>query len=136
MFIVKIFALTLLALVGLFMYLTANVILMRRKHQEPYTHQHKEREFMAAVSAQRNFIDYTVMSLLLIYLCVQYYVANWLIMLLCLSLVVGRFSHAYGILIAEQHKPMNLLPRQVGMTLTLLVIILSTLIFLGKVLMH
>jgi uncharacterized protein len=136
MFIVKIFALTLLALVGLFMYLTANVILMRRKYQEPYAHFRQEREFMAAISAQRNFIDYTVMSLLLIYLCVQYYVANWLLILLCLMLLAGRYCHAYGILHAEQQKPMNLRPRQIGMTLTLLVIVLSSLIFLGKVLMH
>lgn len=108
-------SITLLA--ALFLYLTFSVIKQRRRYKAPYD-VIEDRIFKAAVSAQRNFVDSVPFILLLIiYLSIQS-TSLWMVSLSLITLVVGRYSHAFGLLCLEQRKEPIFKGRAIGMLLT------------------
>ncbi len=122
-----IFSITLLLLAALLLFLSINVISMRRKHKERYSHHIDNQQVMAAVSAQRNFVDYVPFSLLLLFYLLELGVNIYLFLLLNIIFVVARYCHAYGILVSEQAQPINMKPRKYGMIFTFLVILIAVL---------
>ena len=132
MYNLQILAISLLLLTGLFIFLSFRIIGMRRKLRVPYSHQDEDKMFMPAISAQRNFIDYTAFTLMLMIVMVLLEVNSIIFAVLNLLFVIGRFSHSYGILHLEQkqEKP-NFKGRARGMQLTFLTIITSVLVILG-----
>ena len=125
-----IFAVTLTLLTGLFLFLVQRVALLRRDLKIPYATQTDNPTFMAALSAQHNFVDYTAYGTLLLLILLQMQVGQVIFTLLCLLLVVGRYVHAYGILYMEQATSPSRLGRVIGMFATLSSITLSTLTIL------
>lgn len=130
---IKILSVTCLFLVILYLGLSINIILYRRKYKIAYTHAVNQPSFQAAISAHRNFIDYTPFSLLLLtLLAIQDTPLLWFCLLNSLILL-GRFSHAASILYFEQQKPPLFLFRKVGMLLTFSCLLLSSLTLFGHV---
>jgi uncharacterized protein len=66
-----------------------------------------------------NFAEYVPMSLLLIYFLEQKMPSNMWIHFVCIALLVGRISHAYGVSQVQE----KLIYRVIGMALTFMVII-------------
>lgn len=120
-----IFASTLLLLTLLFLFLTRRVILFRRRFRVPYSHQVEDKHFMASISAQRNFIDYTSISLIFLLFLMSLTINPYLFLILNACLVVGRYLHAYGLLHLEQLAKPNFRGRVIGMALTLITITVS-----------
>jgi uncharacterized protein len=73
------------------------------------------KDMQRAVRVHANFAEYVPLSLLMIYLVEQSGVYVWFLHALCLGLLAGRLSHAYGV---SQTKE-NYRYRVAGMTLTL-----------------
>jgi uncharacterized protein len=66
-----------------------------------------------------NFAEYIPFALVLIYLLETQTSSNWWIHIICLALLIGRISHAYGVSQVKE----NLRYRVIGMALTFMVII-------------
>lgn len=66
-----------------------------------------------------NFAEYVPMALLLIYFLELKMPSNVLIHFVCIALLIGRTSHAYGVSQVQE----KLIYRVIGMTLTFMVII-------------
>jgi uncharacterized protein len=81
------------------------------------------KDILRAMRVQANFAEYVPLSLLMIYLVEQSGVYAWFTHFLCMSLLVGRLLHAYGL---SQSKE-NFKFRTVGMALTFTVLIASAL---------
>lgn len=79
---------------------------------------------LRAMRAHANFAEYTPLALLLIFFVELQAQATWLIHLLCLSLVIGRLSHAHGV----SRSPENHLYLVFGMAMTFSAIIIAALI--------
>lgn len=119
-------AATLLLLTTLYIRLCWKVILQRRHHKAPYTHAIEDRAFQAIISAQRNFNDYTPFTLVILLFLYQLNVNPLLFAILCGFLVIGRYSHAFGMLFAEQHEKPIFRPRIIGMQCTFFSIVASS----------
>ena len=76
-------------------------------------------DMQRAMRVHANFAEYVPLSLLMIYLVEQSGVYAWFLHALCLSLLAGRLSHAYGVSQAKE----NYRFRVMGMTLTLTTLI-------------
>jgi uncharacterized protein len=72
------------------------------------------KDMQRAVRVHANFAEYVPFSLLMIFLVEQSGVYAWLVHLLCLGLLAGRLSHAYGVSQAKE----NYKFRITGMALT------------------
>lgn len=79
-----------------------------------------------AMLVQANFAEYVPFALLLIYFVELSGVAHWLVHLLGLMLLAGRFSHAIGVSKTNE----NLRFRVTGMMLTFSTLIISSLTLL------
>lgn len=108
-------AITLLA--TLFLYLTIAVIKQRRRHQVAYD-VIEVKAFKAAVSAQRNFVDSVPFTLLLIIYLSTQTSSLWVVFVPLIALVIGRYSHAFGLLCLEQRDKPVFKGRAIGMILT------------------
>lgn len=105
-------------------FLSINVIRNRFKFQVSLGHaNHKPLE--AAMRAQANFIEYTPITLILLFLLVLFQIKPIYMWLLCGFFVVGRLSHSYGMLVMEQRERFSLLGRRIGMVTTFLIMIIS-----------
>lgn len=129
----QIFAITLLLLTILYLALSVRVILMRQKYQIPYATtldkkglgESEKYTFMASISAQRNFNDYTPFALIILFLWLHFHPNAIFYGLMCAMLVIARCAHAFGILYMEQQKSHSLLGRKIGVGLTFLTIVIS-----------
>lgn len=79
------------------------------------------KDMQRAMRVHANFAEYVPLSLLMIYLVEQSGVYAWFVHALCMGLLIGRMSHAYGV--SQQRE--NFAFRVTGMTLTLTVLIAS-----------
>jgi uncharacterized protein len=77
------------------------------------------KDMQRAVRVHANFAEYVPLGLLMIYLVEQSGVYAWFVHLLCMGLLVGRLSHAYGV--GQQRE--NFAFRVTGMVLTFSVLI-------------
>jgi uncharacterized protein len=77
-----------------------------------------------------NFAEYVPIALILLVLLELAGSAAWYLHLLCLSLLVGRLAHAYGV----SQEPDVLAARGAGMVLTFVAIILPALTLLARAL--
>lgn len=77
------------------------------------------KDIQRAVRVHANFAEYVPLGLLMIYLVEQSGVYAWFVHALCLGLLVGRLSHAYGV---SQSKE-NFRFRIAGMSLTFAVLL-------------
>lgn len=130
-----ILSITILSLIMLFIYLSKCVIDNRRKYRVAYSHAVDEPCFQASISAHRNFVEYTPLSLILLSLLASLPIHTLWFATLCLALLCGRVLHALGMLIYEQQAKPNFLFRISGMTLTALVLLCSALSLLVSALM-
>ena len=78
-------------------------------------------DMQRAMRVHANFAEYVPLSLLMIYLVEQSGVYAWFVHALCMGLLIGRMSHAYGV--SQQRE--NFAFRVTGMTLTFTVLIAS-----------
>jgi uncharacterized protein len=79
------------------------------------------KDMQRVVRVHANFAEYVPLCLFMIYLVEQSGVYAWFTHLLCLSLLIGRLTHAYGV---SQTKE-NFKFRTVGMVLTFSALIAS-----------
>ena len=77
------------------------------------------KDMQRAMRVHANFAEYVPLSLLMIYLVEQSGVYAWFVHTLCMGLLVGRLSHAYGVSQLRE----NFRFRIAGMSLTLTVLI-------------
>ena len=77
------------------------------------------KDMQRAMRVHANFAEYVPLSLLMIYLVEQSGVYAWFVHALCMGLLVGRVSHAYGV--SQQRE--NFAFRVTGMYLTFTVLI-------------
>jgi uncharacterized membrane protein YecN with MAPEG domain len=77
------------------------------------------KDMQRAMRVHANFAEYVPLCLLMIYLVEQSGVYAWFVHTLCLGLLVGRLSHAYGV--SQQRE--NFRFRVTGMSLTFAVLI-------------
>ena len=81
------------------------------------------KDMQRAVRVHANFAEYVPFSLLMIYLVEQSGVYTWFVHALCVGLLVGRLSHAYGV--SQQRE--NFTFRITGMSLTFTVLVVCAL---------
>jgi uncharacterized membrane protein YecN with MAPEG domain len=98
----------------LYFYLSVRVIRTRRQEQIPLG-DHRNARLLRAIRVHSNFSEYVPLALILITFVELRGFSRWLVHGLCLSLLIGRVVHAYGL---SQKKEKYRL-RTVGMGLTL-----------------
>lgn len=108
--------------------LTVNAVRLRRKHGIARGFGNNE-ELTRAVRAHGNFSEYTPFALVLFFLAERNEAPVWFMHAVCLLLVIGRLTHAYGILVMEnpENETTSLKGRIAGMAMTLSAIGLSAL---------
>ena len=79
-----------------FVALSVRTLLMRRKYQIAVGDGDNP-QLLRAMRVHANFAEYTPLALLLIYMLESSITASLAIHALCLCLVVGRASHAFGV---------------------------------------
>lgn len=79
------------------------------------------KEMQRAIRVHANFAEYVPLCLLMIYLVEQSGVYPWFTHLMCMGLLFGRVSHAYGVSQSRE----NFVYRITGMVLTFTVLIAS-----------
>lgn len=82
---------------------------------------------LRATRAHANFAEYAPLALLLLYFVESAGMRSWVVHVLCMTLVLGRCSHAYGVSQVDE----NFVFRVVGMSLTFAVLISAALGLLG-----
>ena len=106
----------------LFVLLSVRTLLLRRKLKVAIGHGDQPR-LERATRAHANFAEYVPIALLLIYFLEVSSVSGPLIHILCVLLLVGRISHAYGVSQVEE----DYRYRVFGMALTFTAIISAAL---------
>ena len=104
----------------------------RRQHQIPYAQAVESKAFQAAISAHRNFVDYTPYCIIILFLCLIRTINTMWFVFLCLNLLLGRYAHAYGLLMMEQREKPSFKGRTWGMILTFNSILLGSMTLLYK----
>ena len=84
------------------------------------------------IRAHANFAEYVPFCLILLGINELEKKPGWLVATLAALLLLGRLSHAYGLIVAEAANPQNIKFRQIGMVSTFAVLsIASALLVLG-----
>ena len=104
----------------LFVILSVRTIRARMKHRIAIGDAGNE-SMLRAMRVHSNFAEYVPLSLMLIFLVEEKGAYVWLVHALCLCLLVGRLSHAWGVSQIGE----NLRFRQFGMLLTFTTLIAS-----------
>ena len=112
-------SLTAAVLAALFIYLSFYVIGLRRRHRVAIGHADLER----AMRVHANFAEYVPFALVLLTLCALRGLPDWVLAPLCVTLVIGRALHAYGV----SHENENFRFRIWGMMATFGVLALAAL---------
>ena len=87
---------------GLFVRLSWSTLRLRRKHRVGVG-DGNHKDLQKAIRAHANFAEYTPLSLMLLYfLEVHGDYPTWLIHMMCTSLCLGRFAHAFGVRKVEE----------------------------------
>jgi uncharacterized protein len=111
------------AILGLlFVFLSVRTLKLRRKLRIAIGDSDNQ-EMLRATRVHANFAEYVPISLLLIYFFESQGGYKFLIHILCLCLIIGRLSHAYGVSQATE----NYRFRVFGMAMTFTAIISSAL---------
>lgn len=121
---IKIYFSTLSLLALLLIYLSVNVIRLRRTFMVLYGAK-GHIMLKAAIRAQANFTEYVPIIFLLFAGLIYFNINNWLFACLCLVLIISRISHAMGLLKFESYEPPILKPRFYGMLGTFASILFS-----------
>jgi len=111
----------------LYIGLSVRTIKLRFRHQVGIGDGNQP-ELTRAMRAHANFAEYVPLALLLIWMTETLAYPSWVIHLLGVSLLLGRFSHAYGIMRVEE----DLRFRQLGMSLTFLVLVTAAVLLLVR----
>lgn len=109
----------------LFIGLSVRTIKQRFRHQVAVGDGNQP-ELVRAMRAHANFAEYVPLALILMWMTEAVNYPSWVIHILGVMLVVGRFSHAYGIMQVNE----NLRFRQLGMLLTFLVLVTAAVFLL------
>ncbi|WP_290978683.1 MAPEG family protein [Hyphomicrobium sp.] len=104
-------------LAALYMFLTINVIRGRRTHSVALG-DGDVADMKARIRAHANFAEYAPFFLLLLLMAELQGLAVWAVHGLGVAFVVGRLSHAYGLLVAETRNRW-MTPRVIGLGVTL-----------------
>ena len=111
----------------LFIGLSVRTIKQRFRHRVAVGDGNKP-ELVRAMRAHANFAEYVPLALILIWMTEAVSFPGWVIHLLGVTLVVGRFFHAYGIMQVNE----DLRFRQLGMSLTFLVLVTAAALLLVR----
>jgi uncharacterized membrane protein YecN with MAPEG domain len=106
--------------------LSINVIRIRRQNKIPYGDGGND-VLARAIRAHGNFVEYVPFALFAIFLVEINMLGRTAVMLMLSMLLLGRISHAAGLLFFE---PQNKMPRQIGMMLTFASIIFASLVMI------
>jgi uncharacterized membrane protein YecN with MAPEG domain len=85
-------------------------------------------QMLRAIGVHANFAEYAPLCLLLLFFVEERGASTWLVNALCLSLTIGRLSHAYGVSQANE----NFKFRVAGMVMTFITILSSSAYLLIK----
>ncbi len=110
----------------LFLVLSARVIFYRRRHRLSLGDT-GDKALLKRMRVQANCAEYVPIAVILLLVLELGAATPLLLHLLGASLLFGRILHAYGL----GSTPQNLVARQIGMVLTLLVIAISALMAVG-----
>lgn len=127
----QLYAIELIIFSLMLLYLSSNVIKKRRHFQVPVGHGNNV-ELEYAISAHRNFIDYTTFILLAHFILAMIGASALVILILGTLLFIGRILHACSLLHYELMDKRNYKFRIIGMSLTFASLILSNLVLLYR----
>ncbi|MGA1207213.1 MAG: glutathione metabolism protein [Gammaproteobacteria bacterium] len=125
-------------LVAVYLVLTIHVIRLRRREHAEVTITGST-ELQRAIRAHSNFMEYTPLFLIMLALLELSDSYLWWISGLGLAFLIGRISHAYGLLVGENSTPPVFKGRVFGMMLTLIPLTasaLSAVVLVAWVLVH
>jgi len=105
-------------LVLLFVVLSVRTLRLRRRLKIGIGDAGNE-EMLRAMRVHANFAEYVPLSLITLYLAVAQGAPGWLVHALCLCLLLGRVSHAYGVSQLRE----NFTFRVAGMALTFITLV-------------
>jgi uncharacterized membrane protein YecN with MAPEG domain len=125
----KLFSITLLILIALYIRLTAKVIGFRQKNKIP-TGDNNEIKFRNAIRSHANCAEYLPILLLELYIMSSLNVNAIIFSILCLAAIGGRVLHAYGLNHLELKTPAIYKGRIYGMVLTFFCLATSALMIL------
>jgi len=111
----------------MFVALSVRTLLMRRGLRIPIGDA-GDKQMLRAMRVHANFAEYVPLCLLLILMAEMRGAASPLVHLLCISVLVGRLSHAYGV----SRMPENFRYRVIGMALTFVALISSAMYLLKQ----
>jgi uncharacterized protein len=118
-------------LATLFIFLSARVIRTRRQEKVAIGDGNSPR-LQRAIRVHANFSEYVPLALILVTFAEIQKFPPLIIHALCLMLITGRMSHAYGV--SQQKEDFRF--RVAGMALTFMTISISVLLLLGSSLMQ
>lgn len=110
-------------------FLSVYVIRLRRKHKVVIQNG-DSLPLKYAIRAQGNFIEYTPIAMMLLLVLCFLQVPAWSVCVLAAFYTVGRFFHAYGLLVMEQCEKPSYRGRIGGMFLTFFVLGISSILVL------
>ncbi len=122
-----IFTLDLLLLSPLLLFLSFGVIKQRRALKLAYGTSNSNQKFQAYQSAQSNFISYSCYCLIVLLFCVIIHGHLSIFILNSALLVVGRYTHAFGLIYFEQLAPPQYSFRVAGMVMTFAALVIAVL---------
>lgn len=112
------------ALSGLLLVVLAFAVIVQRRKNRVSLGDGGKHGVLRAMRAQANFVEYTPLALLLLFLLELSRQPLWALHLLGATLVLGRVLHAWGLLTAVENRGPNF-GRMAGMILTLSMLLVA-----------
>ena len=110
---------------GIFLvFLSINVIRLRIK-KKVLLLDNNDYELSLAIRAQGNFIEYTPLFLILLFLTELNHWSSSFSHSIAVAFFIGRMFHAYSFTIAQVKNKKNYKARQIGMLLTLFILLVT-----------
>ena len=114
-------------LIGLLLVMLSARVILRRRAARISVGDGDDTDLRKRMRTQANCAEYAPIGLILLAMAELQGAPSWVVHLLGLMLLAGRFVHAYGFGVTPQVMPL----RQLGMVLTFLMLILAALANIG-----
>lgn len=125
----KLFAITLFILVIFYLGLSINVIRQRRINRVAIGDQNNP-NLLRAIRAHANCAEYAPLILLALYVLEKLHINPLFMAVLCIAFLIGRVTHAFGLICLELQQPPRFWARSIGMSLTFLCLLISAITIL------
>ncbi len=120
------FNLTVVLLVIIYIPLSLYVIKQRNRNKIFLGNISQDPQLTAAIQAHSNFSQYTPLALVTLLVMTLEATPTFWLAFLCLTLIMGRCLHIYGMLVAEKRDPASFKYRVNGMKLTFFTLIMAS----------